>query len=235
MRNTIKRVDWKFTIISFIIIFILQLIFALKGLFLLGGLTFSAYPIISIIFTRKADWGELGIRKIEEWTPVFLGILISGVIIALSYVINSIFIGNTAANYFYVVSLKDIELFNLHSSNQWGVMLLSGFIFCTMPSFTEEIYFRGFLLKNLECRFGFRIANIIQALCFGLVHIAYSWLVVFDINIIWSIVPSITLIGIVYGWARHKSNSIFSSIIVHSMSNLILFIIMYSIIIPQIL
>ena len=102
-----------------------------------------------------------------------------------------------------------------------------------MSPLTEEIYFRGFLLKNLGERFGFEIANIIQALCFGLIHIAYSWLVVVDINVIWGIVTSIMLIGIVYGWVRNKSNAILAVLITHSMANLILFIIMYSVIIPK--
>jgi uncharacterized protein len=235
MYDIAKRADWKFSIISFIIIFSVQIILALRGLFLLGGISFAAYPIISLVYTRRDNWEEIGIRKLEKLSPIFIGVFICGIIIVLSYIINSLFIGDTTSNYFYVVSLKDIDLFNLKSTDQWGVILLSGIIFCTMSPLAEEIYFRGFLLKNLENRFGFRMANIIQGFCFGLVHIAYSWLVVFDINVIWGMVPSIMLIGIVYGWTRKASNSILAAIITHSMANFILFIIMYSIIIPRML
>jgi len=235
LAKRIDKVDWKFSLISFLIIFSFQIIFALSGMFLLGGISFSAYPIISLAFTNRLEWEKLGIRKINKWTPIFTGVFISCIIVTLSYIICSSLIGNTTSNYFYVVSLKDIKLFNIKSVNQWSSILLSGFIFCTMSPLTEEIYFRGFLLENLNKRFSFRISNIIQGLCFGLIHIAYCWLVIFDIKIIWSVVPSIMLIGIVYGWVRMQSNSIFAAIITHSLSNLFLFIIMYWIIIPEIL
>ena len=35
---------------------------------------------------------------------------------------------------------------------------------------SEEILFRGFLLKRVSSRFGFAAGNTIQALCFGLLH-----------------------------------------------------------------
>ena len=235
MYNIAKREDWKLPIISFIIIFALQLFFALKGLFLLGGISFAAYPIISLGCTRKEEWKEIGIKKPERWSPVLVGILASGIIVVLSYIICSFLIGNTTSNYFYVVSLKDVNLFDIQNLNQWGTIILSGVIFSTMPSLTEEIYFRGFLLKHLKERFGFRIANIIQGICFGLIHIPYCWLVVFDINVIWSVVPSVTLVGIIYGWVRNESDSILSTIITHAAANFFIFIIMYSIIIPQII
>ena len=37
-------------------------------------------------------------------------------------------------------------------------------------AFSEEILFRGFLLKRLNSRFGFSVANAIQAFFFGLLH-----------------------------------------------------------------
>ena len=40
---------------------------------------------------------------------------------------------------------------------------------------SEEILFRGFLLKRLTAKFGFTIANIIQALIFGAIHLTMVW------------------------------------------------------------
>lgn len=37
-------------------------------------------------------------------------------------------------------------------------------------AFPEELLFRGFLLKRLTNKFGFNVANIIQALLFGVLH-----------------------------------------------------------------
>ncbi|MDR5660006.1 CPBP family intramembrane glutamic endopeptidase [Serpentinicella sp. ANB-PHB4] len=227
------KVDWRVSIATFILIFIFQIFFALNGLFLISGFSFCLYPIIALGFTERNNWSELGIRKPENMTSLLISILLSGVVVILSYIIFSIFIGNTSSNYFYVVSLKDIELFGINNTPKLGIMLLSGAIFCTMPALTEEIYFRGFMQKHLENRFGFKIGNFIQGLCFGLIHIAYCWLIVYDINVIWGMVPSITIVGMIYGWVRNETNSIFPAIITHSAANFIIFIIMYSIIIPE--
>lgn len=37
-------------------------------------------------------------------------------------------------------------------------------------SFPEEIIFRGFLLKRLQSKFSFKVANVIQSIIFGAVH-----------------------------------------------------------------
>lgn len=37
-------------------------------------------------------------------------------------------------------------------------------------AFPEELLFRGFLLKRLSNKFGFHVANFIQAFLFGLLH-----------------------------------------------------------------
>ncbi|MCD8324867.1 MAG: CPBP family intramembrane metalloprotease [Clostridiales bacterium] len=40
---------------------------------------------------------------------------------------------------------------------------------------SEEIFFRGFLLKRLAHQFGFRTANIIHASIFGVIHLLEVW------------------------------------------------------------
>ena len=42
-----------------------------------------------------------------------------------------------------------------------------GNLYTSLP---EEIFFRGFLLKRLSNKFGFKIANVIQSIIFGLLH-----------------------------------------------------------------
>ena len=40
---------------------------------------------------------------------------------------------------------------------------------------SEEILFRGFLLKRLMAKWGFVVANIVQALIFGALHLTLVW------------------------------------------------------------
>lgn len=42
-------------------------------------------------------------------------------------------------------------------------------------SFAEEIFFRGFIAKQLNKKFNFNIGNILQALIFGIIHLILFW------------------------------------------------------------
>lgn len=43
-------------------------------------------------------------------------------------------------------------------------------------SLSEEILFRGFIAKRLISALGFKWGNLLQALIFGLVHLALFWI-----------------------------------------------------------
>ncbi len=87
---------------------------------------------------------------------------------------------------------------------------------------SEEILFRGFLLKRMENKFGFRIGNIIQAFLFGLLHgvmfvsaagfLKAILLILFTAAIAWMM-----------GYINEKKagGSILSSWIIHGVTNLI--------------
>jgi len=87
---------------------------------------------------------------------------------------------------------------------------------------SEELLFRGFLLKRFAHTFGFQIGNILQSLLFGCIH---GWM-------LFSVIPFgvVVLIVIATGFAGYlmgrineqKSNgSILTSWGIHSMANLV--------------
>lgn len=235
MRKANKSTDWILATISFIVIITFQIVAAFKGLLWVNAVGFSAYIIIPLICTKRSTWNELGLSKPQKWIPVFIGIIACGVILLFSYLASSAFAGITTGNFYTVVSMNHIQSFNIQANNHWKSFLLSSLTLCLFSPLTEELYFRGFLLKSFEKRFGFRCANIVQALFFGLIHIAYCWIVVVDVSIIWNVVPSITLIGLVYGWVRNKTKSILPAMATHLVANLFVVIIIYALQIPQIL
>lgn len=106
--------------------------------------------------------------------------------------------------------------FNLQLSfNTWlNTIILVGF--------TEEIVFRGFLLKKLNETYHFWLANIITSLLFVSIHFPiwfYKGLFVFP-NIL-SPILTVFLISIIFGVIYQKSNSLWSVIILHSLYNLL--------------
>ena len=74
----------------------------------------------------------------------------------------------------------------------------------------EEIFFRGFLLQGLRHTFmGDSGAVTLTALLWAVIHVQYGW---YEISIIFAM-------GIVFGYARILTNSIWSPIIMHMVNN----------------
>lgn len=88
-------------------------------------------------------------------------------------------------------------------------------------AFPEELLFRGFLLKRLANKLGFNIANLIQALLFGLLHGAMLFSIVGVIKSILIIVFT-GAIAWFMGYINEKNSngSIIPSWIIHTISNL---------------
>lgn len=88
-------------------------------------------------------------------------------------------------------------------------------------AFPEELLFRGFLLKRLANKFGFNIANIIQALLFGLLHGIMFFMLVGIVKAI----LIITFTGVIawfmgYINEKYSNGSMIPSWIIHTISNL---------------
>lgn len=88
-------------------------------------------------------------------------------------------------------------------------------------AFPEELLFRGFLLKRLSNKFGFNVANFIQALLFGLLH----GVMFFTLAGVVKAVLIIAFTGAIawfMGYVNEKcaNASIIPSWIIHSVSNL---------------
>lgn len=88
-------------------------------------------------------------------------------------------------------------------------------------SFPEELLFRGFLLKRIECKFGFIIANTVQAVLFGLLHGVMFFSMTGAVKAILVIIFTGTIAWFMGYINEKKANgSIIPSWIIHSISNI---------------
>lgn len=87
---------------------------------------------------------------------------------------------------------------------------------------SEEIFFRGFLMRIFIDAFGFNIGNFIQGLLFGVLHgiIFFSVLGITQVLIVVFITGAT---GLLMGWINEKQSggSIVSSWLLHGLANLI--------------
>jgi membrane protease YdiL (CAAX protease family) len=89
---------------------------------------------------------------------------------------------------------------------------LLGFGLIIATPLYEEIFFRGFMFKGLEnSRVGPIGAIVITSLAWSALHIQYDFV----------IITSIFAGGLLLGWARLKTNSIFVPIVMHALQNLL--------------
>ncbi|WP_416141563.1 CPBP family intramembrane glutamic endopeptidase [Lysinibacillus capsici] len=87
---------------------------------------------------------------------------------------------------------------------------------------SEELLFRGFLLKRLMKIFDFQVANLLQSIIFGCVHGAMLWSVL-PLHVILLVVLTTALAGYVMGWVNERiaGGSIVTSWSIHSIVNFI--------------
>lgn len=81
----------------------------------------------------------------------------------------------------------------------------------------QEIQFRGVLLAALERQHSPRAALIVQALVFGVAHIATQNQGPAD-----SLIPIVILLGLIWGWMTQRSRSVWPAAVVHVVAELFL-------------
>jgi membrane protease YdiL (CAAX protease family) len=76
-----------------------------------------------------------------------------------------------------------------------------------LAPFSEEVFFRGFVLPGLSMRLGFPIAVVLSALLFALVHGAVGLLI-----------PTF-IAGLLFAWLFQRTRSLWASIAAHTIQN----------------
>jgi membrane protease YdiL (CAAX protease family) len=78
----------------------------------------------------------------------------------------------------------------------------------------EELLFRGVLLSAVARHVGSRWAIVLTAIFFACVHLP-------DLSFLWYALPNLALLGLVLGWLRVQSGSIWPAVLAHGMNNLL--------------
>ena len=181
-------------------------------------LLFSLIPVIWWLVTaRKKEnfFTWIGWKKISHEGNALVTILITVGVFLVYGVATTLFTGILSGD---ITSAG--SQFQGKGPAYIPVAFVYGFIRTGM---SEEIVFRGFLLKRFAAKFGFLTGNIIQAVLFGLMHgipfgLASGNLLV---TLIFTILPG--CIGFYMGWMNEKKcgGSILPSWLMHGITNTI--------------
>lgn len=118
--------------------------------------------------------------------------------------------------------IKDIETATSEFKGLGISALLPALIYAVFnTSLPEEIFFRGFLLKRLSNKAGYRIANLLQSMMFGLLHGIMFFSLVGIVKAVMVIVLT-GAIAFAMGYVNEKkaNGSILPSWFIHALSNI---------------
>jgi hypothetical protein len=177
------------TIETSIILGLLECAALLGGVFLMG------------IWRRKLSWQAVGIKSISGrwlWWSIILGLLvipISGLIALLVQMI----LGSPLEN----PQLEFIAPEGFSWLGLMGMLLVGGIL----APFAEEVFFRGVLFEWIQFRWGLWIGILASSAIFGIMH--------GDI----SVAVAAFGLGIILAWSYHRSQSLWSAVIIHVINN----------------
>lgn len=185
---------------------------AAQSLNLFFGILVTEILIIaipSIYFVRRSG---LSLKKSFRLNKLgFKNIVLIFLITVLTYPIAVFFQGIFVTILDSIVTLKPNTLPEELSKVPF---LWSVFFVAIVPGVCEEIMFRGTMLRAYE-KIGIKKAILISGVLFGMFHFAL-------INFVGPII-----LGIVFGIMVYKTNSIYSSMIAHSLNNFIALVLNY--------
>ncbi len=185
-----------------------------------GQLLFILLPAIllsQLIYKNTSSVLRIKLPSLKETGVFILGFLIlTPFLQELLYIQNYLF-ERLAENFIFIEKLKIIlDEFNTVIDSTYASMLnatniYEGFlvvlVVSIIPALCEEFFFRGFVQNSFEKSITPFWAILISSVVFGLYHLNPMSLF------------ALIILGIYFGYAAYKSNSIFIPIILHFINN----------------
>ena len=156
---------------------------------------------------KFAEW--IGLKKVQGGKKTLIGIIVVSIVFIVSGALT-------------LYTIRDIETATSEFTGLGVAAIPAIVVYAAFnTAFPEELLFRGFILKRLANKFGFNIANFIQALLFGLLHGAIFFALVGVLKTILIIIFT-GVIAWFMGYINEKNanGSIIPSCIIHTISNL---------------
>jgi len=235
-KNLIERTaykNWKTALFLFALIGCVHFTAAFMKSTSLNLFGMMLFALTTLIFVRKRAWKEIRIRKPTSPIYILWGSLLTALFVLVSYTIHYYTVDFGSSNFMALMAKQQIGYRAITKYNAWQYFPIATIGFCTVSPLTEEVFFRGLLMKSFENKFSALSANLLQAFLFSFIHLAYFWLIEFNLGII---IPTFLgmPVGILFGWIVQKTDSLISSIILHVIHNFIAMFLVYAFIIPAI-
>lgn len=166
--------------------------------------------LIGIGFSFRAKLSELGLGKIKNWTYFFLLPLIFIATLVLGGIASALV---TLA--FPEYNAAEEQQLGLPSLGGQGDILLTGLLLVVIVPIVEEFIFRGYLQGLLRRYLPFWLTNLITSALFGIAHLQPN------------VIINTFILGLALSYVREKTNSIWTGVALHSLKNLVAFLLLF--------
>jgi membrane protease YdiL (CAAX protease family) len=234
LRDRSIHQSWVISLLLFMLIAMVLFIAAYFKSLTLNFIGLALYAIITLIFVNKNSWAEIRLRKPTRLGSLMVALLGAGVFVGMSYIFLSWWVGFGSANFMVLMAKQQMSYGVITPTNAWQFFPIAALGYSSLSPLSEELFYRGVLLKAFESKFSRPWANVLQALLFGFIHLAYFWLIEFDLALVYTMIPFIVIAGMLYGWVAQRTESVWSSVIVHGFLNFLLILAVYALLIPRI-
>lgn len=188
-------------------LFVNKIVSSIVQIILFGIIPFVWWFITARKKQKFTEW--IGLKKIEGGKKT----ITSMIVLSIAFLI-------VGALTLYAV--HGVEMATSEFTGLGVAAILPIVIYATLnTAFPEELIFRGFILKRLESKFGFNVANFIQSVLFGLLHGAMFFNLVGIVKTV-LIILFTSVVAWFMGYINEKcsNGSIIPSWIIHTISNL---------------
>ena len=173
------------------------------GLIVANGILFLLVLIYSAVYWRSLiiQFKTFGFFKIEPYLAIF-------------YLVPLLIINYYYSNWMIIIpSIEEHSIKNEYINKGVNIYFVL-FSFCLVPAIVEEIAFRGLIQHWLIVAIKPTKAIILSSGLFSALH--------FNIYIF----PYLLVLGILFGWVKFKTNSLYPPIFLHFIHNLIVILFM---------
>ncbi len=169
------------------------------------GLIITEYGLILLPVLVSAFLLKVDIKKVLRLNPIKIGTAIRIIIISFLMVPSVIFVN------LFVVSIlarfDKVLIPEIPSPTNLSELAFSFFVVAISAGICEEVFFRGLMLHTYENAYNKKFAAIIAAILFGVIH--------FNIQNLFGPI----VIGLVGAYLVHITDSLYSSILLHTANN----------------
>lgn len=200
-----KKSDSKFIVFSVFVAAILwYLLFVIKPMNFWLEMTLSITVLVLMAYVSNRDILKIGRLTVRH---VFIGIFSAIALYAVFYV------GNIAAGLLF--PFKDAQVLSVYSSKTEADPIWIGLLLLFIIGPGEELYWRGFVQKNLSKIVGENKGYIVSVLAYAGVHVITG-------NVM--LVIAALVCGLFWGWMYKKEKSLLPVIISHALWDFSIFV-----------